>query len=124
MEITYLDEVGYVRARFRGPWTIDEILGQIEPILAECLKQKKDLLLLDWSELAPKPISTFDRYRLGSIAVRFSGKLAKIATVVPPTMIDPEKFGEQVARNRGINIRAFSDLDKACQWLLGKGQRG
>ena len=33
-------------------------------------------------------------------------------------MIDPNKFGETVAVNRGLTLKATTDLKEALDWLL------
>jgi hypothetical protein len=118
MDFSYVDERRFVWARISGPWTIDEICYKPEPILAECLTRKQDLLLIDLVGLASQPITTLDRFRLGSSIISFSGKLQKVACVASTGFIDPEKFGETVARNRGVNIRVFDDMAAAQRWLL------
>jgi hypothetical protein len=32
-------------------------------------------------------------------------------------LIEPERLGEIVARNRGMNVRAFTDYEAARTWL-------
>jgi hypothetical protein len=39
-----------------------------------------------------------------------------IAIVASPGL-DPERFGETVAQNRGTSLRLFPTLEEACQWL-------
>jgi hypothetical protein len=38
----------------------------------------------------------------------------------PPAarLMDSERFAELLARNRGLNVRAFTDLEDARRWLL------
>jgi len=122
MEVTFLEESRFAWARFSGPWTIDEICAQVEPLVAECLSRKHRLLLIDWTLLEPQRISTLERYRLSQSAQPFRDNHIKVATVLQAVMIDAEKFGERVAQNRGVNVRTFSDLGEAERWLLKKGR--
>jgi len=120
MDVTYREERRFVWARIAGPWKIEELCAASEPVLAECLTRKQDLLLVDLTGLVRQPVSTLDRYRLGASVVVFSRKLRKVATVAQAEFVDPRKFGEQVARNRGVNVRVFTDLDEAQRWLFEK----
>jgi len=120
MELTYRDERRFLWVRIAGPWKIEEICAAPEPVLAECQARKQDLLLVDLMDIGRQPVSTLDRYRLGSSIILFSGKLRKVACAAQPDFIDPERLGEQVARNRGFNLRVFSDLGEAQRWLLEK----
>jgi len=118
MDFSITDEGRFIGARMAGPWTMEEICSKAEPILAECLQRKRDLLLIDLMGLANQPVSTIDRYRLGSSMVSFSGKLRRIATAATREFIDTERFGERVARNRGVNVQVFESLETAKKWLL------
>lgn len=47
--------------------------------------------------------------------------------ISPGTLESPgskERFAEMVARNRGIDIRAFTSEDGATRWLLAEEARG
>ncbi len=39
------------------------------------------------------------------------------AVVFHPALVDPRRFGEMVARNRGVNIRVFTEVGEAIAWL-------
>jgi len=47
--------------------------------------------------------------------------ISAIAVVGQPPLIDPARFGETVARNRGINGRVFTDQDEAVAWIASAG---
>lgn len=76
-------------------------------------------LLVDTTcfDLSP---SIADRYELACHAVKISAGL-KVALVVTPAFIDPDKFGIVVARNRGLVVEAFTEGPKALEWLLAQG---
>ena len=121
MEVSFLDEPRFGWARFTGPWSVDAICASADRLLAECIARKHQLLLIDWSQLETQKVSTLDRYRLAASTLTLSQDLAKVATVIPPEMIDPERFGERVAQNRGMNIRVFPEVKAAQLWLLADG---
>jgi len=118
MDVSFLDETRFGWARFTGSWSIDDICASVDRLVAECISRKDKLLLIDWSRLETKRVSTLDRYRLATAAQALTQNLDKVATVIPPEMIDTEKFGERAAQNRGLNLRVFSELDAAERWLL------
>jgi hypothetical protein len=43
--------------------------------------------------------------------------LLRLAVVAPPEMIDPQKFGVAVARNRGLIAEVFVSEKEALSWL-------
>lgn len=60
-----------------------------------------------------------DRYRL---AERFAADAAgalQVALVVPAELIDPNRFGSEVARLRGLRAAGFPTEEEAVDWLLG-----
>jgi hypothetical protein len=73
-------------------------------------------MLLDLREMTGARLSDMDRYDVGVLAARESVG-APIAMVGPATLVDPRRFGESVARNRGLNVRVFIDMDEATAWL-------
>lgn len=42
---------------------------------------------------------------------------SRIAFVGNPPLIDPERFGETVALNRGANVKVADNMDDALGWL-------
>ena len=61
-------------------------------------------------------ISTMERFKYGAqIAEHFAG--LKIAGVMKKPLLDPQRFGETVAVNRGGYIRVFETMEEASDWL-------
>lgn len=57
-----------------------------------------------------------ERYRLGeAAAANWTGP--PVALVGTRQLVDPERFGEMVARNRGLDGRVFTDVAEARAWL-------
>jgi hypothetical protein len=48
--------------------------------------------------------------------------LVDLAIIARPEMIDPEKFGVLVARNRGTTANIFESEAQAAAWLYSKRQ--
>jgi len=65
-------------------------------------------------------------YEQGEGAKLFKRYGIKIAVVVSEEKLEPEKFAEMVARNRGVNACVFTDYQTAEEWLLKMmaGNRG
>ena len=119
MEYTFdPQEQRFVRVRFTGLWAIPKESPVTPVILAECRARNQDLLLIDFAGVDNKKLSLIERFRLGFSALGFAGKLRKIAVMGRPDLLDRQRFGELVARNRGINIRVFTKPDDATGWLL------
>jgi hypothetical protein len=57
-----------------------------------------------------------DRYNLG-VQMGRRWRTIPYAIVADPSMVDPRRFGELVAQNRGVNGRVFTDRTEAGRWL-------
>jgi hypothetical protein len=96
----------------------------INEVLEACEKYKPVKLMADFRTVTGT-MTTMERFELGSVfAVRYMGKRmagkilsCQFAFVGSYPLIDPRRFGETVAKNRGINVMAFTDMDKGVKWL-------
>ena len=118
MHASFPDETRFVRVQLTGAWNVDDYPGVIDAIIEECETRRQNLLLIDFLELGWDRVSTFDRFRMGTGAVTLAWKVSRLAALARPDQIDPERFGERVARNRGLNVRLFTDPQEAERWLL------
>ncbi len=109
---------GYLAAKFTGVGAPEEIWRQFELIAEHCKSANRNKLLLDYAGAYTRA-SLADRYFTGERAAIFARyKLIKVAVAARPEGIDPQRFGEMVMRNRGVNARVFKDAGEAEEWLL------
>ena len=78
-------------------------------------------ILIDCREVIGE-ISTLDRYDIGVLLsqlvyVKAEGKIIKVAFVAYEPIIDPKRFVEKVAVNRGADVKAFTNYEEAIEWL-------
>jgi hypothetical protein len=118
MELQIEETPNYLAVKFTGAGTAEEIWRQYELIAERCNRADKNKLLLDFTE-AHVEATLVDKYILGEQAQIFARyKVIKIAAIARPEQIDPERFGEMVARNRLVNGRVFTSAEDAEEWLL------
>jgi len=109
---------GHLAAKFTGAGTAEEVWRRYELIAERCKRSNRNKLLLDFTE-AYVEASLADKYILGEQAQIFARyNVIKVAAVARPEQIDPERFGEMVARNRRVNGRVFTNAEDAKEWLL------
>jgi len=108
---------GYLAARFTGVGTPEEVWQKFELIAEHCKRTNNNKLLLDITG-AYGDVSIADRYFVGKSGQIFAWYKIKVASVCRPEQMDPQKFEEMVARNLGVNVRAFTDAQSAEEWLL------
>jgi len=101
--------------------------GDIKKAFADVVNQarKNDIykILVDCRDYSGK-VSTLDRFLLAMFFVKENSKLLarrmhpiKVTFVVSKSLLDPRKFGETVARNRGLYGLATDDMKEALHWL-------
>ena len=96
-------------------------------ILETCKTYQPSKLLIDLRALKGD-MTILDRFNLAVMATTkyFSGKLTgkipscRYAIVGNPPLVDPDRFAETVAVNRGLNVKVFTDWEKTIEWLESK----
>jgi hypothetical protein len=114
-ELEVLDRDSFLEIRLLGEFSIARFKRQTEAASAACRDRKKGKMLVDMSSITAQ-LTTMERFDLASHAVRATAGL-KVALLVIPTFLDPNKFGLVVAQNRGMTVDAFMDRQRAVDWL-------
>jgi len=106
-----------------GTFTLPEAKIIAVRILDACAEHNMTKILFDLRSLRGSP-SILERFEFASYLVStFQNKLGerfgamKMAAVAGAPFMDPHKFGETVAVNRGLNLKVTTDLAEACAWL-------
>ena len=107
---------GYLEARVSGPFSLDRFKDQMLKVVVATKEKRLKCLLLDVRGLVGTP-STLDRHALGRSGAENKVDFRVAALVTPEQAQD--NFASTVARNRGVNVRTFTDPRKARDWLLG-----
>ena len=107
----------YIKATFNGATTTKEVGRQFESLAEKCKSTKKNRLLLDFMGV-PADISLVDRYNLGRRTLIFARYKCKVAALCKPERHDSQCFLETVARNRWVDLRVFTTVEDALEWLL------
>jgi hypothetical protein len=107
----------YLAARFIGSGVAEEVWRQFELIAEHCKRVKGDKLLIDITKAEGK-LSLIEKYMAAEEARIFAQYGIKVVFIETPERMDPRKFFLLAARNRGVNVEAFTDLQSAEEWLL------
>jgi len=80
-------------------------------------------VLIDGKQVTSSP-GDFERFLYGEFAawatvevMRERNITLKFAYVIHDPMRDPKRFGENVAVNRGIDVKSFENMNAALEWL-------
>ena len=108
-----------------GEFSLDESTRTFVDIISAIEKYRSEKVLFDGREIVGDP-TIVERFYYGEFAAANVAQLIMLdrvdaqpqfAYVLHEPVLDPRRFGEIVAVNRGMNVKAFDDMDKAVKWL-------
>jgi hypothetical protein len=116
-------ETAYAVYRPTGEVTFKEAIGLVSQGIRHCVQNNIPRVLIDTSGLTGfKPPDTMDRYVMGEEWAAASAGAIIVAMVVRAELMDPQRFGLIVARNRGMSGEVFTSESEAISWLLKLAQ--
>jgi hypothetical protein len=115
--LTIVDSGEYLLAEFSGEFSIEAAKHCIDSMKNASIEKHQSKVLLDCRKMSgPMPIT--DRFVVAAYAATTRTAIAKLAMLNRPDVILPDNFVENVAVNRGANVKVFTDFEKAVRWLL------
>jgi hypothetical protein len=108
-----------------GPVAFDEAVALVRAAVAATRRNQAQDILVDTTALTgfPSP-TTIERFFAAVEWAVEAGGCLRLAMVARAEMIDPEKFGVTVARNRGLVSNIFTTEAEARAWLAAMRSRG
>jgi hypothetical protein len=118
-DITIADDTLIVR--FSGEHVISDAAGRVTEYIVMARDRKLRKLLIDASKasLVGERTKAAQYFRVQEWARAAEGAV-RLAMVLPPVNIDPQRFGVTVAQNSGLIGEVFTSEADALEWL----QRG
>jgi len=111
---------GYARFAPAGPGTVGSLAAVLEHVMQECQTFAQTRLLVNVRSLDFPSLSAVDRYELSETVAGFWDRSILLAMVARADQIDPERFGQKVAVNRGLFVAVFTDEVPAVEWLRSR----
>jgi len=113
-------KTNYIYLRCNGTFEQSAAIELFGNAIQTAVQEGRKAVLIDARELEGEPPTTMERYELGASLAEFNSRGILIVVVGKEPIIDPSRFGETVAVNRGVRGRAFTDIDEAITWLEEK----
>jgi hypothetical protein len=107
----------FLEARYHGAYFPEAYKKFMIRCLEACTDYGVRLLLVDITSMSGFRPSTLQRFELGALAASVPTYASRIAVVGTSEQIEP-KFACLVARNRGLNVQAFTARNEGLRWLL------
>jgi hypothetical protein len=118
-QITIVEHPLYLHAKASGTHSTENVLRFLEEAYAACVERGRLSLLVEFGFTGP----SLDAGGIFKVIMERSEDAKKLRRIgyVDPTPRDPEriKFAENVAFNRGVNVRLFQDVESAKAWMEG-----
>ena len=116
-------ESGLLTVVARGEFSLEEAQRAFLEMLGAVAQYKAKKVLFDGRKLKGKP-EIWQRFYYGEFAATETMRLfnehriaPRFAYVIHQPLRDPHRFGETVAVNRGMIVKAFETLEGAVEWL-------
>lgn len=124
MDLRISFEDGLLRATMTGEFSLDEAKRTYLEVLDAVTRHQADRVLMDGLELTGEP-RVIERFYYGEFAAESLLRLygcgvtcmPRFAYLLKVPVLDESRFGETVARNRGMLVRTFDTLESAMEWL-------
>ena len=119
IEITVEEDFLLISAR--GNYSLSNANNLIKLAIDNGLSHNKSKILIDITDITGS-IPLFNRFQFSEFLFNYIrkhalGKVNRIAVVGKEPIVDKERFGEIVAKNRGVNVRVFTDMSQASTWM-------
>jgi len=124
MILEYAPNQGFLNVAAIGEFSLQEAERTFLEMLDAVARYKVEKVLFDGRSLTGAP-DTMERFYYGEFAAdsvfkfrdRGVSPYTTFAYVLKEPVLDPLRFGETVAVNRGMRVKVFDNLEDALRWL-------
>ncbi|HMU90315.1 MAG TPA: STAS/SEC14 domain-containing protein [Pseudomonadales bacterium] len=122
MDVEIVLKEKFLHVRASGHYSLDEMNAMSRAMFAALQQHPRASCLIDCSQVTGSPTLN-ERFEWPRFTARLIEDLPAIqrqtrfAFVASEPFLDPGRFGETVAVNRGVNVVATDSLDEALRWL-------
>ena len=124
MSLEIRAESGLLKVDAMGRFSLIEAKRTFLEVLEAVALHKTKKVLFDGRKLSGKP-ETIERFYYGEFAAQSVANYPKpgvsratqFAYVLSEPVLDPRRFGETVAVNRGMFVKVFDSFEEALEWL-------
>src|SRR5262245_59646431 len=116
-------ESGLLIVKASGEFSLEEATRAFVEMRDAVAKYRAEKVLLDGRNVKGKP-RDFERFLYGELAAQGTRRLIQECRFVPrfayvlhEPLRDPDRYGETVAVNRGMQIRVCETPEAAFEWL-------
>ncbi len=125
LEVKIECKKSFILATYSGAFDLKDALTMFKEALTASFEKNMPKILIDYRKITG-PLSGIDRFRYAEETTKYwrefirseKIKTPRIAYLGKQPIVDPERFGDLVAKNRGaFNFKTFEDISKAKEWF-------
>ena len=120
IKLTMQVEPHHVVVMCSGEFEPDAFIDACRQALSFASENKITAILIDGRRLTGELFTTMERFKVGEAFAYLQRGLpfvTRVAVVGNEPLVDPNRFGETVAVNRGALGKVFTDIEEATMWL-------
>lgn len=127
IEFTFRVLPGHLQLDLTGTFSQADALSIYTKAFALAAEHGRDAVLIDARGVKPPEPTLMQRF---DQAIHVAGihqrqvRRVRLAILGDEPIIDPNRFGEIVATNRGANLKVFTNEQMALDWLLARPKSG
>ena len=111
-----IEKEAYVRFDYTGEFSQAAGKQCIDTMVEACRQLQIRQALLDCRKMTGE-IQILESFMVAQYGGKMRGFIAKTALVGREDQMFPDNFVENVAVNRGVNLKIFTDIEEAKDWL-------
>jgi hypothetical protein len=111
----------FLHCKGGGEFCLKDACSMLREVLVESAERGATRVLVDCLMMGGSP-TMLERYALAEFLAREMVELKsfpRLAFLGKEPLVDPNRFGELVARNRGVRMKTVEQMEDALSWLGG-----
>ncbi len=116
-QVEIVKKNNYLHVTVSGIFSPELSEDSIDAMVAAGKKEDCINILFDIRPMTGE-IGVLDRFESGRYGALMIPRNFKIAMLGSKDQISPDNFFQTVARNRGVNLKVFSEIENALEWLM------
>ena len=115
--LSIVDKGKYLLAEFFGEFSVEAGKQCVDRMADACEQYGRSRVLLDCRRMSGS-MPVIDRYQVAEYGTSKRDVFRRFALLNREDVVLPDNFVENVAVNRGMVMRVFTDFDQAEHWLM------
>jgi hypothetical protein len=111
-----IDKGSYLLVEFFGEFGVETGKQCVDRLAEACEKHRRSRALMDCRRMTGV-MPLLDRFRVAEYAATKRHQIGRLALLNREDVVLPDNFVENVAVNRGMDMKIFTDLEEAELWL-------